>query len=295
VNKRVFGQTGLEVTELSYGAMELRKVEKPQADKLLNAVLDSGINLIDTAPDYGTSEDLIGKFISERRNEYFLASKCGCNVPHDGGDNKHIWTGEQVIHNVDHSLKRMKTDHIDLLQAHSGTAEDLKSGGIVDAMEKVQSEGKVIHIGYTATGGGEFGFPDVETMIGWDVFEFYQLPYNIVARLHENTITKAAAAGAGIILRGTVKPTYSRVYHDADWEALWDRAKLDDLADEGGDRYRFMLRYAISHPDYSTAIIGTGSLDHLTDNIRTFEEGPLQPDVVSEVKKRLDRIGATAR
>jgi len=66
VNKRVFGQTGLEVTELSYGAMELRKVEEPQADKLLNAVLDSGINLIDTAPDYGTSEDLIGKFISER-------------------------------------------------------------------------------------------------------------------------------------------------------------------------------------------------------------------------------------
>lgn len=294
MNKRKFGRTGLEVTGLSYGAMELRKVEEAQADKLLNAVLDSGIKLIDTAPDYGASEDLIGKFISGRRNEYILASKCGCNVPNDGSENKHIWTGEQVIHNVDHSLKRMKTDHIDLLQAHSGTAEDLKSGGIVDAMKKVQSEGKVTHIGYTATGGGEFGFPDVETIIGWDVFEFYQLPYNIVARLHENTITKAAAAGAGIILRGTVKPTYSRVYHDADWETLWDRAKLDDLAD-GEDRYRFMLRYAISHPDYSTAIIGTRSMEHLADNIGTFEAGPLRAGVVSEVKKRLDKIGATAR
>ena len=61
------------------------------------------------------------------------------------------------------------------------------------------------------------------------------------------------------------------------------------------DRYRFMMRYAISHPDYSTVIIGTRSLDHLADNIKTFEEGPLAADVVSEAKKRLNAAGATTR
>ena len=65
--------------------------------------------------------------------------------------------------------------------------------------------------------------------------------------------------------------------------------------DEGEDRYRFMLRYAISHPDYSRVIIGTRSLDHLADNIKTFEEGPLSADVVVEAKKRLDAAGVTAR
>ncbi len=296
MKKRVLGRTGLEVTELAYGAMELRKVDEPEADKLLNTVLDSGINLIDTSPDYGTSEDLIGKFISGRRDEYVLASKCGCNVPHKGDEDlRHIWTREQVRHNVDHSLERMRTDHLDLLQIHSATAEEVKNGGLVDAMKEVKEQGKVRFIGYTATGRGEFGFSDVQEMIGWDVFDFYQLPYNAVARLHEKTITSAAKSGAGIILRGTVKPGYARVYGRDDWEALWGEAKLDELLGEDEDRYRFMLRYAISHPDYSTAIIGTRSLDHLADNIKTFEKGPLSVDVMEEARKRLDAAGATAR
>ena len=105
MNTRTFGRTGLAVTELAYGAMELRKVDEAQADALLNTVLDSGINFIDTSPDYGNSEDLIGKSISGRRDEYVLASKCGCNIPLAyGNDERHIWTGEQVRHNVDHSL-----------------------------------------------------------------------------------------------------------------------------------------------------------------------------------------------
>ena len=292
---RTLGRTGLEVTELAYGAMELRKVDEAQADKLLNTVLDSGINLIDTSPDYGNSEDLIGQFISGRRDEYVLASKCGCNVPHDGSDDRHIWTAEQVQHNVDHSLERMKTDHLDLLQIHSATAKEIEDGGLVDAMKKVQADGKVRFIGYTATGRDEFGWSDVQTMIGWDVFDFYQLPYNIVARPHETSVAKAAAAGAGIILRGTVKPSYARVYGDDDWETLWEKANLDDLMEEGEDRFRFMLRYAISHPDYSTAIIGTRSLDHLRDNIETFDQGGLSDEVVAQAKERLDAVGIVTR
>ena len=63
---RRFGRTELQVTEPGYGAMELRKVDEGKAERLLNGVLDAGINLIDTSPDYGTSEDLIGKLISHR-------------------------------------------------------------------------------------------------------------------------------------------------------------------------------------------------------------------------------------
>ncbi len=54
---RTFGKTGLDVTILGYGAMELRRVDEAQAEKLLNATLDAGIAFIDTAPDYGPSED----------------------------------------------------------------------------------------------------------------------------------------------------------------------------------------------------------------------------------------------
>ena len=86
VRKRELGRTGLQVTTLGYGAMELRGAPRgrdtteAQAETILNAVLDAGINYIDTSIDYGLSEERIGRYISHRRSEYYLASKCGCLV-----------------------------------------------------------------------------------------------------------------------------------------------------------------------------------------------------------------------
>ncbi|MDP6667905.1 MAG: aldo/keto reductase, partial [Dehalococcoidia bacterium] len=80
------GRTKLEVTSLGFGAMEIRgaprgrDVTPAQAETILNAVLDAGINYIDTSIDYGLSEGFIGQFISNRRDEYYLASKCGCQL-----------------------------------------------------------------------------------------------------------------------------------------------------------------------------------------------------------------------
>src|SRR5512136_1438849 len=82
------GRTKLQVTRLGYGAMEVRgsriwggrPVTDEQARAILNAVLDAGINFIDTANDYGLSEEFIGKYIAHRRSEYYLATKCGCMV-----------------------------------------------------------------------------------------------------------------------------------------------------------------------------------------------------------------------
>jgi len=99
----------------------------------------------------------------------------------------------------------------------------------------------------------------------------------------------------GTILRGTVKPWYCRVYDDkGEWEVLWEQANLDDLMSENEDRYRFMLRFAISHPNYSTVIIGTKNPDHLRANVQTVTDGPLPDDVYTEAKRRLDAFGMTA-
>src|SRR6185312_6410139 len=86
LQRRTLGRTGMEITALGFGAMELRgarrgpEVSDENADRVLNAVLDSGINYIDTSPDYGRSEEHIGRAIAHRRGEFFLASKCGCIV-----------------------------------------------------------------------------------------------------------------------------------------------------------------------------------------------------------------------
>src|SRR5499433_2802888 len=129
--KRALGRTGLQVTMLGYGAMELRgtprgrDVTDKQAQIILNAVLDAGINYIDTSIDYGVSEERIGRYVGHRRSEYYLASKCGCLVGAEqappGQRNAHVFTRENVVKGVEQSLARMKTDYLDVVQFHVST------------------------------------------------------------------------------------------------------------------------------------------------------------------------------
>src|SRR5467141_5383989 len=86
LERRQLGRTGLSVTTLGFGAMDLggppaaNEISDDEAGRVLNAVLDSGINFIDTAVCYGTSEARIGRAISNRRGEFILATKCGCKT-----------------------------------------------------------------------------------------------------------------------------------------------------------------------------------------------------------------------
>ena len=101
INKKRLGRTGLEVTQLGYGSMGLRGpntwgvrvVNDADADRFLNLVLDSGINFIDTAPDYGVSEERIGRYLHSRRGEFYLATKCGCAYTQceDHLEIDHVW------------------------------------------------------------------------------------------------------------------------------------------------------------------------------------------------------------
>src|SRR5438552_18266912 len=108
IEKRPFGRSGLEVTALGYGAMEIRgpriwagrPVTEEQAETILNRVLDSGVSFIDTANDYGRSEEFIGRFISRRRKEYVLATKCGCTVvrkDESTDETPHVWTRDNLL------------------------------------------------------------------------------------------------------------------------------------------------------------------------------------------------------
>ncbi len=113
---KTLGRTGLDVTQLGFGAMELRgpkvlsgrEVSNEQSDAVLNAVLDAGVNFIDTSPDYGLSEQRIGKFISSRRGEHYLATTCGCTWTDAGTtwDIPHDWTRERLTANTAQRLER---------------------------------------------------------------------------------------------------------------------------------------------------------------------------------------------
>lgn len=299
--RTTLGRTGYQVTNLGFGAMELRgepggpAITDAEGDAILNAVLDAGINLIDTSPDYGLSEDVIGRAIAHRRNEYFLASKCGC-VPGAPMGTDHLHTAENIRAGVEASLRRMKTDHLDLVQFHrSLTRAEFEEHGALQALLDLRDAGKVRYVGVSGI------LPNLDEQIGMGAFDAFQIPYSALQREHEDVISRASAAGAGIIIRGGAArgtPT--------DWEGRrnymlpgalskdrWEQAKLDELLD-GMSRMEFTLRFTLSNPDLDTTIVGTRSLAHLADNIAAATRGPLPPAVVAEAKRRLDAAGATS-
>src|SRR5213594_3017434 len=158
VAKRELGRTGLQVTTLGYGAMELRgaprarDITEAQAETILKKVLDAGINYIDTSIDYGLSEERIGRYISHRRAEYYLASKCGCVVgatPAPRGQrNPHVFTRDNIVAGVEQSLVRMKTEYIDVLQFHaSPSKQTLEEHNALDAVLSLKRAGKVRFVG----------------------------------------------------------------------------------------------------------------------------------------------------
>ena len=298
IARRVLGRTGVEVTALGFGAMELAgragsTLTDDEAGRLLNTVLDEGINFIDTSIDYGRSEELIGRYIAHRRPEYMLASKCGC-VPGAPQGSDHVHTAENIRNGVEHSLRTMRTDHLDLVQFHrSLSPSEFTADGALQEALALRDEGKVRFVGVSAV------LPTLDEQIDMGVFDAFQIPYSALQRGHEDVITRASEAGMGIIIRGGVargapEDWAGRKYYMVPNETMrdqWDRAGLDDLLD-GMSRVAFMLRFTLSHPGLDTTIVGTRSVDHLRDNLATARMGPLPPEVLREAKRRLAEVGA---
>src|SRR5260370_1000979 len=248
--KRALGRTGLQVTMLGYGAMELRgappgrEAPEAQAETILHAALDAGINYIDTSIDYGVSEERIGRYIADRRSEYYLASKCGCLVgatPAPRGQrNTHIFTRENILAGVEQSLARMHTDYLDVVQFHSSPSrQTLEEQGALETVLELKRAGTIRFLGMSGT------VPNLSDHIAMGVFDVFQIPYSAVEREHEALITAAAAAGAGIVIRGGAAkgaPTEGK-QAGRQWDR-WQQGHLDDLR-EGMAPMEFILRFTL--------------------------------------------------
>ncbi|HEY1777592.1 MAG TPA: aldo/keto reductase [Solirubrobacteraceae bacterium] len=297
---RPLGRTGHDVTILGYGAMELRGgahgpvVEDDEAGRLLNALLDSGINLIDTSIDYGRSEELIGRYVSSRRDEYFLASKCGCLLdlaPDAVPPYPHDWSAANIRAGIEQSLERLRADHLDLLQVHmSPSRTQMESDGTIEEMIALRDEGKIRFLGMSGL------LPNLPEHIEMGVFDVFQIPYSAVQRDHEELIARAAQGGAGVLVRGGAArgaPSDDKAWGvppiglaEGEARQRWDEGGIEDLLD-GMSPMEFTLRFTLSHPGLSSTIVGTSRIAHLESNVAMASKGPLPSDVYEEAKRRL--------
>ena len=181
------------------------------------------------------------------------------------------------------SLEKLRSDAVDLLQLHNATVADVEKGGLVEVLREIKAAGKARWIGASSVS------PHLETFIEWGVFDVFQVPYSALERTHERLLQKAHDVGAGTIVRGGVargEPGVGRGAEDR-WR-LWTAARLDELLGEGESRTEWMLRFTLSHPGVDTVIVGTLQPEHLEQNLRALQAGPLPADVYAEAKRRLD-------
>ncbi|MDO8432916.1 MAG: aldo/keto reductase [Candidatus Binatus sp.] len=136
IEYRALGKTGLRVSTLGFGGSEVgyQGVAQKTVDKILNTALDAGINVIDTAECYANSEQLIGKAITSKRAHVVLMTKCG----HALGFMRSDWDPKMLAKSIDRSLKRLRTDHVDVMQFHSCDAETLAKPEVVEVLTRAR-------------------------------------------------------------------------------------------------------------------------------------------------------------
>ena len=193
---------------------------------------------------------------------------------------------------VEQSLRRMRTDHLDLVQFHASPSQAVLEDGALDALRDLQREGKVRFLGMSGT------LPHLPDQIAMGAFDAFQIPYSALEPEHDAAINAAAEAAAGTIIRGGVArgapapdqdPAVmagAREEVNTQRRSLWDIAKLDELLD-GSSRMEFLLRYTLSHPGMHTTIVGTLNPEHLQANVVAAAKGALDADVYAEASRRL--------
>ena len=223
MESRQLGRTGLRVSRLGYGLAGIMQRERRGEDisaagRVLEAVLESGINFLDSAAAYGSTEQIIGNSIAHRRDEFILATKFGADV----GRGRAPFTAELIAASVDRSLRRMKTDHLDVLQLHSPEPHHdlmtLDRDLIVEAMLRAKEAGKTRYLGYS--GDNEAA----QWAVASGAFDTLQTSFNLVDQhARAGLLASAKAKDMGIIIKrpiamgmwGTGAPTHGNYTYEA--------------------------------------------------------------------------------
>lgn len=283
---------GMDVTFIGFGALEIgrdwglgdadekRRPDDEAAGEVLRAVLDLGINLIDTASAYHRSEERIGRTIAGRRGEYVLASKCGEHSDEPRTFYDFSYAG--ISASIDRSLRLLQTDVIDLMQIHFGPDPEgvLDRGETVAAMKDAQRAGKVRFLG--ASIDGALATRCIES----GDFDVMQLGYSLVAQGNTENIRLARSKGIGVLVRSGLAAgalTSRVIPHLNDEVRHIDKVrKLLALVGGDGDALTSLaLNFLYENDGISSVLVGSKRVAHVKANLDLLER-PVDPEVMAQ-------------
>jgi hypothetical protein len=285
MEKRQLGQTDMRVSALGFGGAEIG-FQHPAAEtvtRLLNAAIDEGLNVIDTASAYLESEELIGKAVSHRRKDFYLLSKCGAT----DGFTRSDWTKKGIREQIQQSLKALHTDYLDLIQLHSCSADVLKQGEAIDALQEAREKGYARYIGYSGDGQDALfavqtgAFDTLQTSISIADQEAIDLTLPVAREKGIGVIAKRPIANA--VWRNEEQPVDS--YHHAYWDRV-QKLDYDFLKLDLKGSIAMALRFTYSLPGVGTMIVGTTKPGRWKENAELLQAGPLSSEEFEKIRAR---------
>jgi aryl-alcohol dehydrogenase-like predicted oxidoreductase len=274
MERRRLGKTGLEASVLGFGGSEIgyQRASLKSVERLLGSALDAGLNVIDTAECYEDSEELIGRAVGGRRGDYHLFTKCG----HARGEWRSDWRPAALLRSIERSLKRLRTDRVDLVQLHSCSLDVLERGDAIAALETARQRGWTRFIGYSGDGAAarwavERGrFDTLQTSVSIADQEALELTLPIARERDMGVIAKRPLAN--VAWRYTRKPA------EPYYQEYWERLRALDypfLRGKAAGAVRTALRFTLGVSGVHTAIVGTTKPDRWRENAALLGDGRL--------------------
>ena len=306
---RTLGRTGMRVSPYCLGAMMFGAQGNPDHDesiRIIHKALDAGVNFVDTADFYsgGESEEIVGKALKGRRDDVVLATKAFASMGDD--PNQQGSSRRWLLTEVENSLRRLQTDHLDLYQVH-------RPDPSVDVEETLSALSDLVHSGKVrAIGASSFPASDiveaqwVAERRGLQRFRTEQPPYSILNRgIEREVLPVCQRYGMGTLVwsplaQGMLTGRYRKGQQadgkraDAGFQHFNDERRLDAVEalipvaqDAGMSLTHMAMAFAITHPGVTSAIVGPRTMAHLDDTLAGMDI-----NLDEEVLDRIDAIVA---
>jgi aryl-alcohol dehydrogenase-like predicted oxidoreductase len=311
MDTRLFGSTDMQVSALGFGAAEIgyENLADSSVDSLLGVAFDAGLNVIDTAECYMDSEEKLGRVLGTRRRQCFLFTKCGHapSLPPAGvvgrayrklwlplaravGRALPDWNPRMLEQSIERSLRRLKTEWVDLLQLHSCSEELLRRGEVIEVLHRARKAGKARYVGYSGDGAA------ARYAVECGQFDALQTSLNIAdQQVIDGTLPLARERQMGVIAKrplanavwkSTQRPENS--YHHVYWDRLQSLGY--DFLENPQLTLDSALRFPLSIAGVHTVIVGTTKPENWRKNAEYASAGPLESAPFAAIRTRWQEV-----
>jgi len=292
MQRTLLGQTDLNVSRLGFGAAPIGFLETPakQTGKLVDLLLDRGVNLFDTAAMYMGAEARLGQALKGHRDDVVLVSKAGHAEDELPGE---AWSPKLLRASVERSLERLQTDHLDIVMLHSCGLDVLDKGEALATLIELRGEGKLRYAGYS---GDNDAAAHAAALDGIDIIETSVSiadQHNIDAVLptcaehNVGVIAKRPIANAAwnpLNKQRGIYQTYAKTYHDRLQQMAIAPIDLGYHGHPEVEWPEIALKFTLAIQGVDTAVVGTTSTVNARANIDAVAKNPMRDQAVQKLR-----------